>query len=74
MVIRYRLDTNFNTVRKIIDPRFADYAGELSQTHYAKNYEFLDDIKQKEFETLQKKYKKMKNEEQRQLVKHEMNV
>jgi len=71
-VKRLRIDAD-NSKRKFLDPRFMDYTGELSSKHYLNNYQFIEDIKEKELETITKKYKKLKNETMKQELKQEMN-
>jgi hypothetical protein len=60
--------------RKFIDPRFVDYSGDLSQKHFAKNFEFIEEMKENELYLLRKKHKKVKDETNRQEIKHEINT
>lgn len=43
-----------------MDPRFLDYTGELSHTHFSKNFEFLDEMRENEVQILSKKLRKAK--------------
>jgi hypothetical protein len=73
-VKRLRMTEMQTNKRKFIDPRFVDYTGDLSQKHYAKNFEFIEEMKENELYLLRKKHKKMKNETDRSEIKHEINT
>jgi ribosomal RNA-processing protein 36 len=65
-VRRLRIDSNAQKP-KVVDPRFLDYTGELSHSHYSKNYEFLDQMRENEVQALSKKLRKSKGAKREQL-------
>ena len=54
--------------------RFADYTGELDQKIYAKNYSFLDSMREGEIAKMSKAYKKSKSTDMKDKIKKELFV
>jgi ribosomal RNA-processing protein 36 len=57
--------------KKVIDPRFSDANGELSDKHFYKNYDFLNEYQSSEITKLNKAIKKTKSFERRTQLKEE---
>mmetsp|Transcript_25231 Transcript_25231/g.54557 ORF Transcript_25231/g.54557 Transcript_25231/m.54557 type:complete len:273 (+) Transcript_25231:124-942(+) len=70
-VRRLRVTGN-NSQKKTEDPRFSDISGKLDEKIFAKNYEFLDEYRDKEIEVLSKSLRKIKGEGKRAELKTEL--
>ncbi len=70
-ICRLRVDAD-NSTRKFMDPRFADYTGELDQRIFAKNFEFLDEKRESEIRSLSKTIQKTKSTDMKEQMKKEL--
>ena len=73
-VSKYHIDnTVFNLKKKkVLDPRFMDYSGELKERIFHKNYDFLNDYQQDEIEKMSRNVKRVKSEKNKEALKAEL--
>lgn len=55
-----------NNKRSVRDPRFSELSGKLNEDLFEKSYAFVRDMKDKEYEMVKKKLRKVRNEDQRE--------
>ena len=70
-VRRLRIDAD-NTTRKSRDPRFAEGSGNLSHDKFLQAYSFLDKYQEDEIATMTKSLPKVKNPEDKEVLKTEL--
>ena len=70
-VRRLRIDAD-NTTRKSRDPRFAEGSGNLSHDKFLQAYSFLDKYQEDEIATMTKSLPKVKNAEDKEVLKTEL--
>jgi ribosomal RNA-processing protein 36 len=66
---RLRLDPNLKLNSSSRDPRFSDVSGKLDHKKFLDSFAFLNEYQEKEVEMLSKTLKKVKNEEEKEMMK-----
>lgn len=60
---------SFQSHSKFVDPRFSEATGKLDYSKFMKNYQFLDEMQEKEVNEIEKTLKKTKNQSIKQDLK-----
>jgi len=71
-VRRYKGSSEHLSSSKTVDPRFADFSGELNHRIFSRNFSFLDEMRAKEMTVIAKKVKKAKTKDDKEELQQEL--